>query len=301
MPRFGRVLTAMVTPFDANGELNVDAAVRLAKWLVEQGNEGLVVCGTTGESPTLSIDEKLTLFETVASAVTVPILAGTTGYNTGLDIGLTEEAGKLGIAGVLAVCPFYSRPSQAGLETHFRAIAGATDLPVVLYDIPVRTGRKIDSTTMVRLAADVTNIVGVKDAAGNPGATAAVKANAPTDFEVYSGDDAMTLPLLAVGAVGAIGVATHWCSPDQVEMFDAWDRGDVRSAQRINARQLESFEFETGDVAPNPVPSKAMMRTLGHDVGECRSPMGPTPDGLEAAARQVYDRLVAARTVAARG
>jgi 4-hydroxy-tetrahydrodipicolinate synthase len=301
MPRFGRILTAMVTPFDAQGDLNVDAAVRLAKWLVEQGNEGLVICGTTGESPTLSIDEKLTLFETVASAVTVPILAGTTGYNTGLDIGLTEEAGKLGIAGVLAVCPFYSRPSQAGLETHFRAIAGATDLPVVLYDIPVRSGRKIDSTTLVRLAADVPNILGLKDAAGNPGATAAVKANAPADFEVYSGDDAMTLPLLAIGAVGVIGVATHWCAPDQVEMFDAWERGDVLSAQRINARQLESFEFETGDVAPNPVPSKAMMRTLGHDVGECRSPMGPTPDGLEAAARQVYDRLIAARTVAARG
>ena len=231
----------------------------------------------------------------MASAVTVPILAGTTGYNTGLDIGLTEEAGKLGIAGVLAVCPFYSRPSQAGLETHFRAIAGATDLPVVLYDIPVRSGRKIDSTTLVRLAADVPNILGLKDAAGNPGATAAVKANAPADFEVYSGDDAMTLPLLAIGAVGVIGVATHWCAPDQVEMFDAWERGDVLSAQRINARQLESFEFETGDAAPNPVPSKAMMRTLGHDVGECRSPMGPTPDGLEAAARQVYDRLVAAR------
>ena len=301
MPRFGRILTAMVTPFDAQGDLNVDAAVRLAKWLVEQGNEGLVICGTTGESPTLSIDEKLTLFETVASAVTVPILAGTTGYNTGLDIGLTEEAGKLGIAGVLAVCPFYSRPSQAGLETHFRAIAGATDLPVVLYDIPVRSGRKIDSTTLVRLAADVPNILGLKDAAGNPGATAAVKANSPADFEVYSGDDAMTLPLLAIGAVGVIGVATHWCAPDQVEMFGAFERGDVLSAQRINARQLESFEFETGDVAPNPVPSKAMMRTLGHDVGECRSPMGPTPDGLEAAARQVYDRLIAARTVAARG
>jgi len=301
MPRFGRILTAMVTPFDAQGDLNVDAAVRLAKWLVEQGNEGLVICGTTGESPTLSIDEKLTLFETVASAVTVPILAGTTGYNTGLDIGLTEEAGKLGIAGVLAVCPFYSRPSQAGLETHFRAIAGATDLPVVLYDIPVRSGRKIDSTTLVRLAADVPNILGLKDAAGNPGATAAVKANAPADFEVYSGDDAMTLPLLAIGAVGVIGVATHWCAPDQVEMFGAFERGDVLSAQRINARQLESFEFETGDVAPTPVPSKAMMRTLGHDVGECRSPMGPTPDGLEAAARQVYDRLIAARTVAARG
>ena len=295
MARFGRVLTAMVTPFDDDGELNVDAAVSLARWLVEQGNEGLVVCGTTGESATLSIDEKLTLFETISAAVTVPILAGTTGYNTRLDIGLTEQAAKLGIAGVLGVCPFYSRPSQAGLETHFRAIAGATDLPVLLYDIPMRTGRKIDSTTLVRLGNDVANIVGVKDAAGNPGATAAVNANTPDDFEIYSGDDAMTLPLLAIGAVGAIGVATHWCAPDQVAMFDAWERGDTAAAQRINARMLESFEFETGDLAPNPVPSKAMMRTLGHDVGECRSPMGPTPHGLEAAAQQVYDRLVAAR------
>jgi 4-hydroxy-tetrahydrodipicolinate synthase len=295
MARFGRVLTAMVTPFDGDGELDVDAAVALARWLVEQGNEGLVVSGTTGESATLSIDEKLTLFETISAAVTVPILAGTTGYNTRLDIGLTEQAAKLGIAGVLGVCPFYSRPSQAGLETHFRAIAGATDLPVLLYDIPVRTGRKIESTTLVRLGNDVANIVGVKDAAGNPGATAAVNANTPEHFEIYSGDDAMTLPLLAVGAVGAIGVATHWCAPDQVELFDAWGRGDIRAAQRINARMLESFEFETGDLAPNPVPSKAMMRALGHDVGECRSPMGPTPHGLEDAAQQVYDRLVAAR------
>jgi 4-hydroxy-tetrahydrodipicolinate synthase len=295
MARFGRVLTAMVTPFDEDGELNVDAAVSLARWLVEQGNEGLVVCGTTGESATLSIDEKLTLFETISAAVTVPILAGTTGYNTRLDIGLTEQAAKLGIAGILGVCPFYSRPSQAGLETHFRAIAGATDLPLLLYDIPVRSGRKIESTTLVRLGNDVPNIVGVKDAAGNPGATAAVNANTPDHFEIYSGDDAMTLPLLAIGAVGAIGVATHWCAPDQVEMIDAWERGDTAAAQRVNARMLESFEFETGDLAPNPVPSKAMLRSLGHDVGECRSPMGPTPHGLEAAAQQVYDRLLAAR------
>ena len=295
MARFGRVLTAMVTPFDDAGELDVDAAVSLAKWLVEQGNEGLVVCGTTGESATLSIDEKLMLFEAVVNAVTVPVIAGTTGSNTRHDIGLTEEAGHLGVAGILGVCPFYSRPSQAGIETHFRAIATSTDLPLVLYDIPKRTGRKIDSTTLVRLANDVPNIVALKDAAGNPGATAAVAAHVPGDFEIYSGDDSMTLPLLAVGAVGAIGVATHWCTPDQVEMFDAWDRGDVAGARRVNARQLESYEFETGDDAPNPVPSKAMLRTLGHDVGECRSPMGPTPHGLERDARGVYERLVAAR------
>jgi 4-hydroxy-tetrahydrodipicolinate synthase len=295
MPRFGRVVTAMVTPFDQHGELDVDAAVALAKWLVEQGNEGLVVCGTTGEAPTLSIDEKLTLFSTISAAVTVPVIAGTTGSNTRLDIGLTEEAAKHGIAGILGVCPYYSRPSQAGIETHFRAIAGATDLPVVVYDIPVRTGRKIDSTTLVRLANDVPNIVALKDAAGNPGATAAVKANSPSSFEIYSGDDSMTLPLLAVGAVGAIGVATHWCAPDHVAMFDAWERRDIEAVQRINARQLESFEYETSEHAPNPVPSKAMLRTLGHPVGECRSPMGPTPHGLEDAARAVYGRLVASR------
>lgn len=295
MARFGRVLTAMVTPFDDEGELDVDAAVALARWLVEQGNEGLVVAGTTGESPTLSIDEKLQLFEAVVGAVTVPVIAGTTGSNTRHDIGLTEEAGHLGVAGILAVCPYYNRPSQAGIETHFRAIASSTDLPVVLYDIPVRTGRKIDGTTIVRLAADVPNIVALKDAAKNPGATTAVIATTPDDFEVYSGDDSMTLPLLAAGAVGAIGVATHWCAPDHVQMFDAWERGDVTAARRINARQLESYEFESTDDAPNPVPSKAMLRTLGHAVGECRSPMGPTPHGLERSARNVYERLVAAR------
>jgi len=295
MARFGRILTAMVSPFDQGGDLNIDAAVALAKWLVEQGNEGLVVAGTTGESPTLSIDEKLSLFEAVVNAVTVPVVAGTTGSNTLHDIGLTEEAGHLGIAGILGVCPYYNRPSQAGIETHFRAIAASTDLPIVLYDIPIRTGRKISSGTIVRLATDVSNIVALKDAAKDPGVTATVIAAAPPGFEVYSGDDSMTLPLLAVGAVGAIGVATHWCAPDHVEMFDAWERGDTVAARMANARQLESYEFETGDDAPNPVPSKAMLRTLGHDVGECRSPMGPTPHGLEHAARGVYERLVAAR------
>jgi 4-hydroxy-tetrahydrodipicolinate synthase len=295
MPRFGRVLTAMVTPFDDAGEVDLDAAAALARWLVEQGNEGLVVSGTTGESPTLSIDETLRLFEAVVNAVNVPVIAGTAGSNTRFDIGLTEEAGHLGIAGILAVCPYYNRPSQAGLETHFRAIASSTDLPILLYDIPMRTGRKIDGGTIVRLANDVANIVGLKDAAGNPGATAAVIANAPRDFEVYSGDDTMTLPLLACGAVGAIGVATHWCAPDHVAMFDAWGRGDLTEARRANARQLESYEFETSDHAPNPVPAKAMLRTLGHAVGECRSPMGPTPPGLEDDARKVYERLVDAR------
>lgn len=295
MPRFGRVLTAMVTPFDDQGALDLDAAVSLARWLVEQGNEGLVVSGTTGESPVLTIDEKLALFEAVVEAVDVPVVAGTTGSNTRHDIGLTVEAEKLGVHGILAVCPYYSRPSQAGIEAHMRAIADNTSLPVVLYDIPKRTGRAIDSEVIVRLANDVPNIVALKDAAGNPGATAVVVQNTPDDFEVYSGDDPMTLPLLAVGGVGAIGVATHWCAPDHVEMFDAWERGDVAAAQAINARQLESYAFETSDDTPNPIPSKAMLRTLGHAVGEARLPMGPGPDGLEDLAAAVYGRLVAAR------
>ena len=296
MARFGRILTAMISPFDDAGALDVDGAVELAKWLVEQGNEGLVVSGTTGESPTLSIDEKLTLFEAVASAVTVPIVAGTTGSNTLQDIGLTNEAEQLGIAGILGVCPYYSRPSQAGIEAHFRAIAEQTDLPVVLYDIPGRTGRKIDHDVIVRLATEVPNIVALKDAAANPGATSHVIQQAPNDFEVYSGDDAMTLPLLAVGAVGVIGVATHWCAADMRDMFDAWGRNDISAAQKANGRMLESFVFETGDVTPNPVPTKAMLRMLGKPAGEPRLPMGPTPAGLEDTARGVFDRLVAARS-----
>ncbi|BAN01953.1 4-hydroxy-tetrahydrodipicolinate synthase [Ilumatobacter coccineus] len=295
MGRFGRVLTAMVTPFDENGALDLDATVELAKWLVEQGNEGLVVSGTTGESAVLSIDEKLALFEAVVGAVTVPVVAGTTGSNTLHDIGLTREAEKLGVAGILAVCPYYSRPSQAGIDAHMRAIADNTDLPVVLYDIPKRTGRPIDRGVIVKLANEVPNIVALKDAAANPGQTAAVIDETPADFEVYSGDDPMTLPLLAVGAVGAIGVATHWCAPDHVEMFDAWERGDAAAARSINARQLESYAFETSDDIPNPIPAKAMLRTLGHAVGEARLPMGPAPEGLEDLAKNVYERLVAAR------
>ena len=253
MPRFGRVSVAMVTPFDETGELDIDAAVALAKWLVAEGNESLVVAGTTGESATLSIDEKLTLFEAIAAAVTVPVIAGTTGSNTRQDIGLTAEASKLGIAGVLGVSPYYSRPSQTGIEVHFRAIASSTDLPVVLYDIPKRTGRKMSTSTLIRLANDVTNIVALKDAAGDPSETAKVIAASPNDFEVYSGDSPMNLPLIAVGAVGAIGVCTHWAAPEHVAMFNAWDRNDIGEAQRLNRLLIESYEFEGNDDAPNPV------------------------------------------------
>jgi 4-hydroxy-tetrahydrodipicolinate synthase len=227
--------------------------------------------------------------------VTIPVIAGSTTNDTAHSVHLTTEASKLGVAGVLALCPYYNRPSQAGIEAHLRAVAETTDLPLVIYDIPVRTGRKISTALLARLAHEVDNIVGLKDAAGNPAETARLIAAVPAGYEVYSGDDAFTLPLLAVGAVGVISVATHWVTPDFVELFDAWEAGDTARARAVNARMLESFAFETGDEAPNPVPSKAMLRHLGQPAGHCRPPMGADPDWLDARAAEVYANLVSAR------
>jgi 4-hydroxy-tetrahydrodipicolinate synthase len=295
MSHFGRIMSAMITPFDAAGAVDLDVAQQLARHLVAQGHDGLVVCGTTGEAPTLTDDEKLAMFAAVVEAVDVPVIAGTVGYNTQHSVELSRQAAKLGVHGILSLCPFYSRPSQSGIEAHFRAIAEACELPQIIYDIPKRTGRKVSTELLVRLARDVPNIVAVKDAAGSPAETAVLVAEAPDSFEVYSGDDAFTLPLLAVGAVGTIGVATHWTAPDHVELFDAWDRGDVVAARTVNRRMLESFAFETGDLAPNPIPTKAMLRTHGWEVGECRLPIGDAPDWVEPRAREVWSNLEAAR------
>ena len=289
--RFGSVLTAMVTPFDADGALDLDAAVKLARWLEANGNDGLVVAGTTGEAPTLTDAEQLDLLAAVSEAVTIPVVGGTGSNDTHHGIEMTAKASGTGIAGCLVVTPYYNRPSQAGLEAHFRAVAAATALPVILYDIPIRTGRKAATDTLLRLARDVPNIVGVKDAAGNPAETASLIARAPGGFEVYSGDDVFTLPLLAVGAVGVIGVATHWSGVEHGEMVSAFEKGDVVAAREANARLLESFAFETSDDTPNPIPAKAMMRVIGHAVGQCRPPLGPAPAGTEERARQVLDNL----------
>lgn len=291
MPRFGRVLTAMVTPFDNDGRLDLDTARRLARWLQEQGNDGLVVAGTTGEAPVLTDDERLSLFAAVIEAVSIPVVAGTGTNDTAHSVHLTREARALGAAGVLAVCPYYNRPSQAGIEAHIRAMAAASDLPVMVYDIPVRTGRKITTATLLRLFREVPNVVALKDAAGNPGETATLIANGPADLEVYSGDDGLTLPLLAVGAVGTVGVATHWTAGDHQQMFDLYAAGDVAGAQLVNARMLPSFAFETGDDAPNPIPTKALLRHLGIPVGEARLPMGPAPAFVVERAPQVLADL----------
>ena len=281
----------MVTPFDDGGGLDLDGAASLARWLADHGSEGLVVAGTTGEGSTLSDDEKLDLWRAVAEAVTIPVIANTGSNDTAHSIHLTGQAAGCGAAGVLAVTPYYNRPSQAGLDAHFRAVAGATDLPVLLYDIPVRTGRKISHDVMVRLAPEVPNLAGAKDAAADVAATARLVAAAPDRFEVYSGNDDHTLALLAVGAVGVISVASHWTGLEMGEMIAAFGKGDVVHAREVNGRLLESYLFESGDDTPNPVPSKAMMRTLGLAVGECRLPMGPAPAGLEDRAREVYAQL----------
>lgn len=291
MSRFGRVLTAMVTPFDADGRLDLDTAKQLARYLQDHGNDGIVVAGTTGEAPVLTDDERLALFAAVIEAVTIPVVAGTGTNDTAHSIHMTREAEALGAAGVLAVCPYYNRPSQAGIAGHIRAMAEATTLPVMIYDIPVRTGRKINTSTLLSLYRDVPNCLALKDAAGNPGETASLIQHAPEGVEVYSGDDSMTLPLLAVGAVGVVGVATHWTGEDHQEMFDLWEKGDTVGARLVNGRMLESFAFETGDEAPNPIPTKAMMRHLGIPVGQARLPMGDAPAFVEQRAPEVWANL----------
>ncbi|MGI9609683.1 MAG: dihydrodipicolinate synthase family protein, partial [Acidimicrobiia bacterium] len=212
---------------------------------------------------------------------------------TSAALDLTERAAQVGADGLLHVTPYYNRPSQEGLRRHFTTVCEATELPVILYDIPVRTGRKISSDLLLDLFA-LPTVAGLKDAAGDPAETADVIRRAEQqglEISVYSGDDSVTLPLLAVGAIGVIGVATHWAGAEMAEMIAAYRKGDVELAQQINARLIPSYNYETGDLAPNPVPSKVLMNLLGVDVGECRSPMGPAPDGLEAEAREVLAGL----------
>lgn len=296
MARFGQVITAMVTPFMDDGSLDLDGARNLAKWLEANGNDGLVIAGTTGEAPVLTDDERLSLFAAVIESVSIPVIAGTGTNDTLHSIHMTKEATKLGAAGVLVVCPYYNRPPQSGIEAHVRAVADSTGLPVVVYDIPVRSGRKISTATLLKLAHEVPNVVALKDAAGNPAETANVVNLAPSGFEVYSGDDGLTLPLLAVGAVGVIGVATHWSATDHQEMFAKWNAGDAMGAREVNARLLESFAYETGDDSPNPIPSKVMMNMLGVPVGRCRLPMGPPADFVAERAKKVWANLQAARS-----
>ena len=290
-PRFGRVLTAMATPFDDSGNLDLDQAAVLANYLVAHGSEGLVVAGTTGESPVLSDDERLTLIKAVCEAVTVPVLAGTTTNDTRHSIELTSQAAALGAAGVLAVTPYYNRPPQAGLFAHFKAVAQSTSLPVMLYDIPARTGRKISVETIVGLSQECPNIIGVKDASGDLVAAAQTIAQTPPTFDLYSGDDPLTLAFLDIGGVGVVSVASHWVGDMMQAVIGAFLSGDQEKVTELESVLSVSYDFESTERWPNPLPTKAVLRALGLNVGQCRLPMGPSDPDLDLAATALVTQL----------
>lgn len=294
-PRFGYLLTAMVTPFAEDGSLALDVACDLARFLVDQGNDALVVGGSTGEGSALSDDEKLDLFAAVAEAVSAPVLVGTSSSDTAQSVALTARVAATGAAGVLATTPAYSRPSQRGIAAHFAAIAESTTLPLMLYDIPVRTGRKIASATTVDVVRRHPNVVALKDASGDLVAAAATKAELGASLDLYSGDDALVLPFLAVGAAGVVSVAAHWAAPEFAALIRAAHAGDWPAARALNARLIPSCAFETSDMYPNPLPSKAALRALGIDVGQCRLPLGASDDDLDRSARDVVAAIAVSR------
>jgi 4-hydroxy-tetrahydrodipicolinate synthase len=270
-PPFGRLLTAMVTPFAADGSLDLDAAARLASYLVdEMGNDGLVISGTTGESPTTSDAEKADLLRVVLDAVgdRATVLAGVGTFETEHTLELAEAAAKLGANGLLVVTPYYSKPPQAGILEHFRRVADSTDVPVMLYDIPGRTGTAIATDTMLRLA-EHPGIVAVKDAKGDLAASSRVIAQ--SELVYYSGDDAMTLPLLSVGAVGVVGTSTHFSAIGTKQLIEAYLAGDVATALRLHQQLLPIY---TGIFATQGcILVKAGLKLLGRDVGGLRSPL----------------------------
>ena len=279
-PPFGRVLTAMVTPFTASGALDLDGAQRLAHALVDLGNEGLVISGTTGESPTTSDAEKADLLRAVVEAVgdRAHVLAGVGTNDTRHTVESAQVAEKAGAAGLLVVTPYYSKPPQAGLLAHFRAAADATGLPVMLYDIPGRTGTPIEHDTMLRLA-EHPRIVANKDAKAD--VFAAQRVLAETDLAYYSGDDALTLPLLAVGAVGVVSVTGHLVADRHRELVAAYLAGDVQRAREVNDATLP-VTYGVMMRTQGAIMVKAALGLLGLPGGPVRPPLvDATPDQVE--------------------
>lgn len=286
----GRVITAMATPFGPNGDLDLGRARSLAEELVSTGSEGLVVAGTTGESPTLRLEEKRDLWRLVVDAVgkRADVIAGTGTYDTRESIELSRMAEEAGAGALLVVTPYYSRPPQSGLLAHFKAVAASVRIPVILYDIPARTGRKIEHATLLELAK-VPTIVGVKDAAGDVTGTARLAAEKPADFTIWSGDDAMTLPMVAVGAHGVISVASHFVAGRIGEMIGAHAKGDTEGAAAIN-RELQPL-FDVLFITANPIPLKAALGIAGRGVGEPRLPLVGATTEERARIRAVLERM----------
>jgi len=275
MSDWGQVITAMVTPFDAEGRIDEAGVARLVDHLFENGSDGLVVCGTTGEAPTLSHDEKVRMFRLVKEAAhgRGPIIAGSGDNETAFSIDLSREAEKVGVDALLLVAPYYNRPSQEGMYQHFKAIADAVSLPIMLYNVPPRTSVNLEAATVLRLARDVKNIVAVKEASGNLVQMSEIVAGAPEGFKVYSGDDAMTLPLLAVGGAGVVSVTAHLVGRDMKAMHTAFFAGDYRGAACLHAKMLPIVKACFQPTTPSPVPVKAALNMLGIPAGGLRLPL----------------------------
>lgn len=274
---YGRLVTAMITPFDENGAVDLSGARKLVSHLIETSSDAIVVCGTTGEAPTLEDTEKLSLIETVLDEAggRAKVLAGTSTYDTRHSVKLTAQASGLGVDGILAVTPYYNRPGQAGIRAHFEAMADASSVPLMLYNIPSRTGRRIEIDTIAQLASHP-NIDSVKDAVGDLAFTARMVDAVPEDFYVYSGDDALTLPMLSVGASGVVSVASHLVGRALARMMESFFKGKNNEALEIHLRLLQLFDALFAE--PNPIPLKAALQACGLPSGAPRLPLTPATD-----------------------
>lgn len=283
MSNFGRVLTAMITPFDGEGQVNYAVAESLAAYLADNGTDTIVICGTTGESPTLSWDEEYELFKVVKAAVAgkAKVMAGTGSNSTQEAIAATRKAQDIGLDGSLQVVPYYNKPPQEGMYQHFRAIAEAcSDIPLMLYNIPGRTGQNLLPETVARLA-QIDNVTAIKSASGSLEQASEIRRLAPSEFAVYAGDDALTLPLLSVGGQGVVSVASHLVGNQLQEMVRAFEAGKNKSALEIHLK----FQplFKSLFLMTNPIPIKAALRLQGWEVGGVRPPLcDVTDDALQA-------------------
>ncbi|CAK8581278.1 4-hydroxy-tetrahydrodipicolinate synthase [Priestia megaterium] len=271
---FGKVATAMVTPFDHKGNIDFEKTTQLINYLISNGSDALVIAGTTGESPTLSTEEKLALFRHSVKVVDgrVPVVAGTGSNNTYASIELTKKAEEIGVDAIMIVAPYYNKPNQEGLYQHFKTIAQSTELPVMLYNIPGRSVINMSVDTIVRLA-ELPNVVALKDASGDLDAMTAIIAQTSDDFALYSGDDGLTLPVLAIGGTGIISVASHIIGNEMQEMVKLYESGNPKEAAKIHQRIVPVMKSLFA--APSPTPVKTALQLKGLDVGSVRLPLVP--------------------------
>ncbi|MFS0782244.1 4-hydroxy-tetrahydrodipicolinate synthase [Bacillus sp. 1P06AnD] len=272
MISFGKVSTAMVTPFDYKGNIDFPKTTQLINYLIENGTDSLVVAGTTGESPTLTTEEKLALFRHVVKVVDkrIPVIAGTGSNNTYASIELTKKAEQAGVDAVLLVAPYYNKPNQQGLYEHFKAIAESTGLPVMLYNVPGRSVAKIAPETVIQLSK-INNVVAIKEATSDFASATEIIANTPDDFLLYSGDDYLTLPMLSIGAAGVVSVASHVVGNEMQEMVEAFYSGDLQKAASLHQKLCPIMNGMF--MAPSPSPVKTALQLQGMDVGPVRLPL----------------------------